>query len=115
MLVCVAGHCALPRTGKDTRKMNPCRIFACAAALLLAVPGMRAAVSDGFPDQSAHHVATGASAAPLEAFDSFVASRAAAASAMAQFSSFVSTSVASTGALSRFNSSEPAGFVLVVR
>lgn len=95
--------------------MNPCRIFACAAALLLAVPGMRAAVSDGFPDQSAHHVATGASAAPLEAFDSFVASRAAAASAMAQFSSFVSTSVASTGALSRFNSSEPAGFVLIVR
>ena len=59
--------------------------------------------------------ATGTSAAPLAAFDSFVASRTAAASAVASFSSFVSTSAASAGALARFNSNEPAGFVLIVR
>lgn len=100
--------------------MNINRIVALAAAVSLAASAAprvarAVAVSDGFPDQSAHHVATGTSAAPLAAFDSFVASRAAAASAMAQFTSFVSTSVASTGALNRFNSSEPAGFVIVVR
>ena len=96
--------------------MNPCRIIACAAALTLAAPGARAAaVADGFPDQSAHHAATGTSAAPLAAFDSFVASRTAAASAVASFSSFGSTSAASAGARARCNSNEPAGFVLIVR
>lgn len=100
--------------------MNIHRIVALVAAVAMAAcaaprVARAVAVSDGFPDQSAYHVAKGASATPLEAFDSFVASRAAAASAIAPFSSFVSTSVASTGALSRFNSSEPAGFVLVVR
>jgi len=100
--------------------MNIHRIVALVAAVSLAAcaaprVARAVAVSDGFPDQSAHHAATGTSAAPLAAFDSFVASRASAASAVALFSSFVSTSVASTGALSRFNSSEPAGFVLVVR
>jgi len=97
--------------------MNPCRIIACAAALSLAAPpaARAASVADGFPDQSAHHAATGTSAAPLAAFDSFVASRTAAASAVASFSSFVSTSAVSTGALARFNSNEPAGFVLIVR
>ena len=100
--------------------MNINRIVALVAAVSMAASAAprvarAVAVSDGFPDQSAHHAATGTSAAPLAAFDSFVASRASAASAVALFSSFVSTSVASTGALSRFNSSEPAGFVLVVR
>ena len=101
--------------------MNIHRIVALVVAVAMAacaaprVARAAVAVSDGFPDQSAHHAATGTSAAPLDAFDSFVASRASAASAMAQFTSFVSTSVASTGALSRFNSSEPAGFVIVVR
>ncbi len=100
--------------------MNIHRIVALVAAVSLAASAAprvarAVAVSDGFPDQSAHHVATGTSAAPLDAFDSFVASRASAASAVAPFSSFVSTSVASTGALSHFNSNEPAGFVLIVR
>ena len=100
--------------------MNIHRIVALVAAVAMAAcaaprVARAVAVSDGFPDQSAHHAATGTSAAPLAAFDSFVASRAAAAAAMAQFTSFVSTSVASTGALSHFNSNAPAGFVLVVR
>lgn len=100
--------------------MNISRIVALAAAVSLAASAAprvarAVAVSDGFPDQSAHHAATGTSAAPLEAFDSFVASRAAAASAMAPFSSFVSTSVSSAGTLERFNSNAPAGFVIVVR
>ena len=95
--------------------MNRCRIFACVATLLLAAFITRAAVSDGFPDQSSHHVATGMSAAPLAAFDSFVALRASAASAVAAFSSFVSTSAESGSALLRFDSSEPVGFMLIVR
>lgn len=100
--------------------MNIHRIVALVAAVAMAAcaaprVARAVAVSDGFPDQSAHHVTTGTSAAPLAAFDSFVASRASAAAAVAPFSSFVSTSVASTGALSHFNSNEPAGFVIVVR
>lgn len=100
--------------------MNINRIVALVAAVAMAAcaaprVARAVAVSDGFPDQSAHHVATGTSAAPLDAFDSFVASRAAAAAAVASFSSFVSTSVSSAGTLERFNSNAPAGFVIVVR
>ena len=115
MLVCVAGHCALPRTGKDTRKMNPCRIFACAAALLLAVPGMRAAVSDGFPDQSAHHAATATSAAAIVSFDSFAFADALAATPLTGFHSFVSQTGTASPALTRFNSEEPVGFAIIIR
>ena len=94
---------------------NNRKILACAAALTLAASAARAvSVSDGFPDQSSHHAATGTSAAPLAAFDSFVASRTSAASAIASFSSFVSTSVGSA-ALPKFRSDEPSGFMLIVR
>ena len=115
MLACVAGQCALLRTGKDTLTMNPCRIFACAAALLLAVPGMRAAVSDGFPDQSAHHAATATSAAAIVSFDSFAFADALAATPLTGFHSFVSQTGTASSALTRFNSEEPAGFAIILR
>ena len=116
MLACVAGHFALLRTGTDTRKMNPCRIFSCAAALSLAASAAYAvAVSDGFPDQSAHHAATATSAAALVSFDSFAFADASAATPLTGFHSFVSQTATASPALTRFNSHEPAGFVFVIR
>lgn len=97
--------------------MNNCRMIAYAAALLLAASVTRAAVavSDGFPDQSGYWAASGTSDASLDAFDSFVFSRASGAAAIASFSSFVSEDFDSSNTLDRFRSDEPAGFIMVLR
>ncbi|MBR0057074.1 MAG: hypothetical protein IJP66_07075 [Kiritimatiellae bacterium] len=85
----------------------------CAAAIPLAARAV--AVSDGFPDQSGYWAASGTSDASLDAFDSFVFSRASGTAAIASFSSFVSEDFVSANTLDRFRSDEPAAFIMVVR